>query len=62
MQLSVYMTLAIDKWIGMALVIQHVVNVHQGDTVLATEGDILTIPDSSKKMQHFSYKNEWANA
>ena len=29
-----------------------------GNAVLATEGTL----DSSNKMEHFSYKGEWANA
>ena len=56
------MTLAIEiKWTGMALVTQHTENARQedqGDMVLATEG----IPDSSNKMERFSYKSECANA
>ena len=54
------MTLAISKWMGMALVTQHVNNTSQediGNAVLAIEGT----PDSINKMEHFSYKGEWAN-
>ena len=44
----------------MALVTQHVLNICQedlGNAVLATEGT----PDSSSKMEPFSYKSEWVN-
>ena len=56
-----YMTLAVIKLMGVALVTQHVVNACQeekGNIIVATEGT----PDSSNKTEHFSYKGEWVNA
>ena len=46
---------------GVALVTQHIINACQedkGNAVLATEGT----PDSSNKLECFSYKGEWVNA
>ena len=46
---------------GVALVMQHIVNTYQedlGNLVLATEGTL----NSSNNTEHFSYKGEWANA
>ena len=48
------------KWMGEALVAQHVMSAYHEDkcnAVLATKGT----PDSSNKTKHFSYKGEWVN-
>ena len=45
------------KWMGMALVTQHIENACQDNMALATEGTT----DSSNKMERFSYKGEWVN-
>ena len=48
------------KWMGMALVTQHVMNICQedlGNAILATE----ETPDSSNKREQFSYRGEWVN-
>ena len=48
----------------MALVTQQVVNACQedeGSVVLAIEEGTEGTPDSSNKMERFSYKGEWAN-
>ena len=55
------MTIAINnKWMGMVLVTQHIKNACQkdnGNAVLATK----RTPNNSNKMEHLSYKGEWAN-
>ena len=58
-----YMTLAIDKMDGHSLsnTARHKLlprRLNFSNMVLPTEG----IPDSSYKMKHLSYKDEWANA
>ena len=55
------MTLAIDKWMGVALVTQNVVNAckkGRGNMVLATEGT----PNSSNKTECIGYKGQRVNA